>query len=77
MVQATAGSRNSPWLEHLRQCAAEHHKRRAAEEAKATTTPPKDTATEKITDKVTRTSTLKDQGKQPKTKKAAEADNPQ
>ena len=33
MVQTKAGSRNNPWLEHLRQCAAEYHKRRAAEHA--------------------------------------------
>ena len=101
MVQTKARSRNNPWLEHLRQCAAEYHKRRAAEhassseehsedkpirrrvigkrtEAKATTAPPKDKA-KKLTDKVTKniTKTLKDQGKQAKTKKAAEADNPQ
>ena len=33
MVQTKAGSQNNPWLEHLRQCAAEYHKRRAAEHA--------------------------------------------
>ncbi len=101
MVQTKAGSRNNPWLEHLRQCAAEYHKRRAAEhassseehredkpirrrvvgkrpEAKATTAPPKDkakTLTEKVTKNIIKT--LKDKGKQAKTKKAAEADNPQ
>ena len=33
MVQTKAGSRNNPWLEHLRQCSAEYHQRRAAEHA--------------------------------------------
>ena len=33
MVQTKAGSQNNPWLEHLRQCAAEYHKRKAAEHA--------------------------------------------
>ena len=33
MVQTKAGGRNNPWLEHLRQCAAEYHQRRAAERA--------------------------------------------
>ena len=30
MVQTKAGSKNNPWLEHLRQCAAEYQRRRAA-----------------------------------------------
>ena len=29
MVQTKAGTRNNPWLEHLRQCAAEYQRRRA------------------------------------------------
>ena len=33
MVQTKAGSQNNPWLEHLRQCAAEYQRRRAAEHA--------------------------------------------
>ena len=33
MVQTKAGSKNNPWLEHLRQCAAEYQRRRAAEHA--------------------------------------------
>ncbi len=33
IVQTKAGSQNNPWLEHLRQCAAEYHQRRAAEHA--------------------------------------------
>ena len=28
MVQTKAGSKNNPWLEHLRQCAAEYQRRR-------------------------------------------------
>ena len=33
MVQTKAGSKNNPWLEHLRLCAAEYQRRRAAEHA--------------------------------------------
>ena len=33
MVQTKSGSRNNPWLEHLRQCAAEYQRHRAAEHA--------------------------------------------
>ena len=33
MVQTKAGSNNNPWLEHLRQCAAEYQRRKAAEHA--------------------------------------------
>ena len=33
MVQTKAGSKNNPWLEHLRQCAADYQRRRAAEHA--------------------------------------------
>ena len=33
MVQTKAGSKNNPWLEHLRQCAAEYQRHRAAEHA--------------------------------------------
>ena len=29
MVQTKAGTKNNPWLEHLRQCAAEYQRRRA------------------------------------------------
>ncbi len=35
MVQTKTGSRNNPWLEHLRQCSAEYHQRRAADRASA------------------------------------------
>ena len=31
MVQTKAGSRNNPWLEHLRRCSAEYHQSKAAE----------------------------------------------
>ena len=31
MVQTKAGSKNNPWLEHLRQCAAEYQRHRAGE----------------------------------------------
>ena len=30
MVQTKAGSRNNPWLEHLRRCSAEYHRSKAA-----------------------------------------------
>ena len=33
MVQTKAGSKNNPWLEHLRQCAAEYQRRKVAEPA--------------------------------------------
>ena len=33
MVQTKAGTKNNPWLEHLRQCAAEYQRRKAAEHA--------------------------------------------
>ena len=33
MVQTKAGSKNNPWLEHLRQCAAEYQRHRVAEHA--------------------------------------------
>ena len=33
MVQTKAGSRNNPWLEHLRQCSVEYNGRRTAERA--------------------------------------------
>ena len=33
MVQTKAGTKNNPWLEHLRQCAADYQRRKAVEQA--------------------------------------------
>ena len=32
MVQTKAGTKNNPWLEHLRQCAADYQRRKAVEQ---------------------------------------------
>ena len=33
MVQTKEGTKNNPWLEHLRQCAADYQRRKAVEQA--------------------------------------------
>ena len=35
MVQTKAGTKNNPWLEHLRQCAADYQRRKAAEHTRS------------------------------------------